>query len=87
MTANNAMYGPYLPAGTPVRYDGHEDGPEYGVVVHCWLDEEIQAHDCYVAFFGHERPTGKPSETPHVLRYASTSLRIIDPNPPIESQP
>ena len=71
--------GPYLPAGTHVRYDGLDDGgPEYGVVVHCWLDVEIDGHDCYVAFFGNQQPTGKPTEKPYILRYASASLTVID---------
>jgi hypothetical protein len=52
--------GPYLPPGTAVRYDGLEEGgPEYGTVVHCWFDDEIGAHDCYVAFFGDKQPMGK----------------------------
>lgn len=71
--------GPYLPPGTEVRYDGlHEGGPEYGTVIHCWLDDEIGAHDCYVAFFGDKQPMGKPIEKPYILRYASTLLTVID---------
>jgi hypothetical protein len=71
--------GPYLPPGTAVRYDGLEEGgPEYGTVVHCWFDDEIGAHDCYVAFFGNKQPMGKPIEKPYILRYASTSLTVID---------
>ena len=85
MTENQDNYGPYLPPGTPVRYDGSEDGPEYGVVVHCWLDEAMEAHDCYVAFFGNKQPTGKPSEKPYILRYFSTSLEVVDLNRMIES--
>jgi hypothetical protein len=77
MSANNASHGPYLSAGTPVRYDGLEDRPEYGVVVHCWLDDEIRAYDCYVAFFGDVQPAGKPNKKPYILRYASTSLTVI----------
>jgi hypothetical protein len=64
-----------------VRYDGlDEGGPEYGVVVHCWLDTEISGYDCYVAFFGSQQPIGKPAEKPSVLRYASTSLVVADPD-------
>jgi hypothetical protein len=74
----NETYGPKLPAGTLVRYDGLEDGPEYGVVVHCWFNDEIQCYDCYVAFFGSELPTGKPNDKPYVLRYASMSLTVIN---------
>lgn len=88
MTANQAIQGPYLPPGTHVRYDGLEEGgPEYGVVIHCWLNEEIDGgYDCYVAFFGNEQPTGKPAGKPYVLRYASTSLTVIDPDRPLESR-
>jgi hypothetical protein len=54
--------GPYLPPGTAVRYDGLEEGgPEYGTVVHCWFDDEIGAHDCYVAFFGKSSRWGSQS--------------------------
>lgn len=71
--------GPYLPPGTAVRYDGLEEGgPEYGIVLHCWLDDEIGANDCDVAFFGDKQPTGKPIVKPYILRYASTSLTVID---------
>jgi hypothetical protein len=78
MTEDEATSGPYLAPGTPVRYDSLEQcGPEYGVVVHCWLDDEINAYDCYVvAFFGNEEPAGKPPEKPYILRYASTSLMV-----------
>lgn len=70
--------GLYLPPGTAVRYDGlEEDGPEHGTVVHCWLDHEIGAHDCYVAFFGDKQPMGELSENPYILSYASTSLTVI----------
>jgi len=88
MTDNLNMHGQYLPPGIMVRYDGlDEGGPEYGVVVHCWLDDEINAYDCYVAFFGNEQPTGKPPKKPYILRYASTSLTVIKSHQPIESRP
>lgn len=75
------IHGPFLPPGTPVRLDGlQEGGPEYGVVIHCWLDDTIGGYDCYVAFFGHRQPTGKPAEKPYVLRYASTSLEVTAPD-------
>lgn len=63
-----------------MRYDGGRHGgrAEYGVVIHCWLDEEIGGYDCYVAFFGNELPTQKPNEPPYILRYASTSLVVLD---------
>lgn len=77
--------GPYLLPGTAVRYDGlangdpeNQGGSEYGVVVHCWLDEEIQAHDCYVAFFGNTKPIGRPQKKPYILRYASLSLTVLN---------
>ena len=71
--------GPYLPPGKSVRYDDFVGGgPEYGIVVHCWLDDQINAHDRYVAFFGDEQPIGKPLEKPYILRYASISPTIID---------
>lgn len=71
--------GPYLPPGTKVRIDGLEQGgPEYGIVVHCWLDDEIGTYDCYVAFFGNQQPIGKPIKTPYILRYFSTTLAVIE---------
>jgi hypothetical protein len=70
----------FLSPGTPVRLINHLDETwEVGVVVHCWLDEEIGAYDCYVAFFGDTIPAGRPAEKPYVLRYASTSLTVVDP--------
>ena len=66
----------FIPPDTRIRYDGlDKGGPEYGVVVHCWNDDEIDGHDCYVAFFGSTIPSGKP----YILRYAATSLNLIDP--------
>ena len=65
-----------LPPGTLVLYDGTGEA-EYGVVVHCWLDEEIGGPDCYVAFFGSERPEGKPSAKPYILRYAASALKVL----------
>ena len=52
--------------------------PEYGVIVHAWWDDEFQAIDCYVAFFGLEVPVGKPAEKPYVLRYFLSSLTFVD---------
>jgi hypothetical protein len=61
-----------------VAYDGRKDeGPELGVVIHCWLDQELGEHDCYVAFFGDALPEGQPSEKPYVLRYAARSLTVL----------
>ncbi|WP_206433147.1 hypothetical protein [Sphingomonas sp. S-NIH.Pt15_0812] len=65
MTEDKATSGPYLLPGTLVRYGGLEQGgPEYGVVIHCWLDDEINAYDCYVAFFCNEEPAGKRPKKP-----------------------
>lgn len=68
--------------GTRVQLDAYVNDDdtitsEFGVVVHCWLDEEIGSFDCYVAFFGNEFPNGKPPEKPYILRYASTSLTVL----------
>jgi hypothetical protein len=82
------ILGPVFPPGTAVRYDGlQEGGPEYGAVIHCWFEDEIGGYDCYVAFFGKELPTGKPAEKPYILRYASTSLNVVDRDTRIEPQP
>ena len=71
----------FLAAGTRVclPWQG-EDGnlePEVGVIVHCWLDEELGSHDCLVAFFGSSFPSAAPPETPYILKYGSTSLDEI----------
>lgn len=50
---------------------------ECGIVVHVWLNEEEGGfYDCYVAFFGHDfpLPNQRPTQIPHILRYAETSL-------------
>ena len=73
--------GLYLPPGTRVQYDGlsvEDGGPEYGIVIHCWVNEEIEGYDCYVAFFGNAFPMGKPHEKPYILRYFSGSLTVLD---------
>ena len=69
----------YLEPGTQVRLINHgDDSWEDGIVIHCWLDAEIGVHDCYVAFFGDTIPDGKPTAKPYVLRYASTSLALLE---------
>jgi hypothetical protein len=69
----------FIPPGSRVRYDGLiEGGPEFGVVIHCWDDDEIGGFDCYVAFFGSVLPSGKPDEKPYVLRYAASSLNLLE---------
>lgn len=73
------LVGVFLPPGTRVRYDGLVDGgPEFGVVIHCWIDPDYAFYDCHVAFYGDALPEGAPQETPYVLRYASTSLVVLD---------
>jgi hypothetical protein len=72
----------YLEPGTRVRLDSlvnddDQTTPEFGVVVHCWLDAGIGMFDCYVAFFGDELPVGEPAEAPYVLRYGATSLTVL----------
>jgi hypothetical protein len=67
-----------LAPGTRVRYDGGDHGPEFGVVVHSWFNDEIGGYDCYVAFFGSAIPSGAPNREPYVLRYASSSLAAIE---------
>ena len=69
----------YMAPGTRVRRDAfwNDDDhitSEYGVVVHCWLNDDIGMFDCYIAFFGSDFPEGKPAEQPYVLRYAAMGL-------------
>ncbi len=72
----------YLAPGTKVRLRNPTEGEyEHGVVVHCWGDDEIDAYDCYVAFFGGEMPVRKPREKPYILRYAVSSLPVTEPSP------
>jgi hypothetical protein len=80
----------YLKPGTPVRlsYFAGEDldaelTHEDGVVAHCWWDDEIGAYDCYVAFFGDAIPSGKPEDKPYILRYAATSLTVLERTDPL----
>jgi hypothetical protein len=78
MSNDQGALGAFLPAGTKVRYDGlAEGGPEFGIVVHCWMSEDIGGYDYYVAFFGSELPSGHPKTKPYVLRYAASSLTVI----------
>jgi hypothetical protein len=51
---------------------------EVGIVVHTWLDKFLCATDCYVAFFGHAIPEGKPVAKPYILRYLDSSLELLD---------
>jgi len=49
-------------------------------VVYCWADDEIDAYDCYVAFHGSRSPKSAPEQKPYVLRYAASSLKVIEPS-------
>jgi hypothetical protein len=69
----------YLAPGTRVRRDALVNDndyatSEYGIVVHCWLDDEIGMFNCYVAFFGEAFPAGKPAHKPYILRYAAVGM-------------
>lgn len=66
---------PYIAPGTPVRLNA---SGEEGFVLHCWMNDEIQGWDCYVALFSGSRPDWRTDERPNVLRYASTSLTTLD---------
>lgn len=52
---------------------------EVGIIVHAWIDKDLEATDCYVAFFGNEWPAlgNKPEQIPYVLRYFLSSLEEI----------
>ena len=72
----------YLAPGTKVRRDTFVNDDdhltsEFGVVVHCWLDNEIGMFDCYIAFFDDVFPDGKPAEKPYILRYAAVGLAEV----------
>ena len=78
MNNDEGTIGPFLPVGTKVRNDLLDrGGPEFGIVIHCWMNEEIGGYDCYVAFFGREFPSGHPKRKPYILRYASSSLTVL----------
>ncbi len=66
---------PYLAPGTPVRHPGTG---EEGMVVHCCMSREIQGWNCRVALFKGERPDWRSDERPQILRYASTSLIVLE---------
>lgn len=72
----------YLAPGTRVRRDAYVNDDdtltsEFGVVVHCWMDEGMGVFDCYIAFFGDVFPDGVPTEEPYVLRYAAIGLEEL----------
>src|SRR5262249_57035214 len=71
------MMNRFLPTGTKVRYVGTGQ-PEFGVVIYCWMNEEIMGlYDCYAAFFGDEFPSSSPKYRPYILRYAAQSLDVV----------
>lgn len=72
----------YLSPGTKVRLESVDGAPEVGVVVHCWGSDEIDAYDCYVAFYGSEFPTRELKAKPYLLRYAASSLNVVEPSEP-----
>lgn len=66
-----------LPPGTRVAYHGWEQGVEFGIVVHTWLDHYDYAN--IVALFGFQPPEdGAIDEYPYILRYSSISLEILN---------
>jgi hypothetical protein len=42
------------------------------------MSEDIGGYDCYVAFVGSELPNGQPKTRPYILRYAASSLSVIE---------
>jgi hypothetical protein len=69
----------YLAPGTRVRRDVFVNDydyttSEFGVLVHCWLDNEIGNSNCLIAFFSDAFPGSKPDEKSYVLRYAAAGL-------------
>ena len=86
MNNNPDYYGKYLKPGTYVRREsGGSEGEiltEYGIVVYCWMNAEIDMYDCYIAFYGHSMPIDKEEleEPAYILRYASTSLTVVNEN-------
>lgn len=67
-----------LKSGTKVRRSLPGQYEEVGVVVHSWYNEELQAWDYYVAFFGDKYPVGKPDKIPYVLCYLEGSVEPLE---------
>jgi hypothetical protein len=65
-----------LSVGSKVRLIGTG---EVGIIIHTWHDEFLDTTDCYVAFYGHDFPDGRPVEKPYVLRYLISSLEAVEP--------
>lgn len=70
--------GQFLLPGTKVCLVDHDtDDKEMGIIIHCWLNEEIQGFDSYIAFFGEKFPRNKPDNLPYILRYATILLDVL----------
>lgn len=71
----------YIAPGTRVCIDWvGEDGkprPEYGIMVHCWLDPVMGLYDCLFASFGDALPDGCPEDRPGIFQYTAASFRVI----------
>lgn len=82
MAPDGTLHGDrYLAPGTRVCLEHRQNdeiSPEYGVVVHCWHDDQLQGYDCYVAFFGDGFPPTMPPEKPYILRYSASTLATIE---------
>ncbi len=50
---------------------------EVGVVIHSWMNQEMNVVDYHVAFYGNEFPHDVPDAPPYVLRYFGTSLERV----------
>ena len=60
-------------------YLQHDDYKEYGVIVNAWIDSDIRAIDCHVAFYPDGLGYGHNPEQvdkPYVLRYLYASLIV-----------
>lgn len=51
---------------------------EYGMLTQAWNDEDMQAIDCYIAFYGFNKYKGKPANRHEVLRYFLSSVTLLD---------
>ncbi len=51
---------------------------EVGVIIHSWTNQELDATDYHIAFYGSEFPKAEPKEPPYVLSYLETSLEKVN---------
>ncbi len=60
-------------------FEDDEESSESGIILHAWKNSELNAVDCYVAFFGESWPKSneKPDQIPYVLRYLLSSLEEV----------